>query len=296
MTFEMKYMGEARKCLGLEIFRSRTAGILTVSQPEYANMVLARYDMAEAYGAKTPMECGIDLNDSSELAKDVPYREAIGSLMYLMVGTRPDIAFAVSQLSKYVESPTLLQWNAVKRVMRYIKKTLNHGLSYTSSSNFEIEGYCDSDWAGERLTRKLTPGHIFCLAGAAISWCSKRQSIVALSSTEAEYVGLCSASKEAVWLRRIMRHIGIGYGMGMKPIKIYADNQGSIKIANSCTTKRSKHIDLQFHFTRSVIESGEIALEYCPTSMMMADMLTKALARVKVEEFNRMAGILEDRG
>jgi hypothetical protein len=151
----------------------------------------------------------------------------------------------------------------------------------------------NTDWAGDKLTRKSTSGYIICLAGAAISWSSKRQSIIALSSTESEYVGLCFRSKEAVWLRRIMRDVGIGCDMGVKPIKIYVDNQGSIKITNNfCTTKRSKYIDIQFHFTRSVIKS-EIELEYCPTSMMIADMMTKALARVKVEEFTGLAGLLD---
>jgi hypothetical protein len=178
--------------------------------------------------------------------------------------------------------------------MRYIEQTVDHGLCYKSRCKFEVKGYCDSDWAGDKLTRKSTSGYIFCLAGAAISWKSKWQSIIALSSTESEYVGLGFASKEAVWLRRIMRDVGIGCDMGVKPIKIYADNQGSIKIANnSYTTKRSKHIDIQFHFTRSVIESGEIELEYCPTSMMIADMMTKALAPVKVEEFTGLAGLLD---
>jgi hypothetical protein len=119
------------------------------------------------------------------------------------------------------------------------------------------------------------------LAGAAIGWSSKRQSIIALSSTESEYVGLCFAGKETVWLRRIMRDVRIGYDLEVKPIKIFAEhqgNQGSIKIANnSCTSKRLKHIDIKFHFTRSVVESGEIIWEYCPTSLMMADMMTKVL-------------------
>jgi hypothetical protein len=105
--------------------------------------------------------------------------------------------------------------------MRYIKETADHGLCYKSGGKFEVEGYCDAHWAGEKLTRKSTSGYIFCLAGAAISWSSKRQSIIALSSTESEYVGLCFASKEAVWLRRIMRDVGIGCDMGVKPIKIY---------------------------------------------------------------------------
>jgi hypothetical protein len=209
-----------------------------VSQSEYAKMVWAQYEMAEVFGANTPMECGVDLNDASELGKDVPYREAIGIVMCLMVGTRPDIAFAMSQLSKFVESPTTLQWKAVKGVMRYIKQTADHGLCYKSGCKFELEGYYDSDRASDKLTRKSTSGYIFCFAGAAISWSSKRQSIIALSSTELEYVGLCFVSMEAVWLRRIMRDVGIGCDMGVKPIKIYADNQGSIKIANnSCPTK-----------------------------------------------------------
>jgi hypothetical protein len=120
--------------------------------------------------------------------------------------------------------------------------------------------------------------------------------MIALSSTESEYVGLCFANKEAVWPRWTMRDVGIGCDMGVKPIKIYPDYQGSMKIAhNSWTTKRSKLIDMQFHFTRPVIESGEILLEYCPTSMMMADMTTKAFARVKVEEFTKMTGLIDEK-
>jgi hypothetical protein len=160
-----------------------------VSHSEYAKMVLARYNMTEIYGANTPMECGIDVHDTGDFAKNVPYREAIGSLMYVMGGTRPYIAYAMSQLLKFVESPPTLQWNAVKRVVRYLKQTLNHGLCYKSGGKFEVDGYCDSDWAGEKLTRKSTSGYVFCLAGAAISRSSKRQSIIALSSMEPDMLG-----------------------------------------------------------------------------------------------------------
>jgi hypothetical protein len=134
-------------------------------------------------------------------------------------------------------------------MQRRCSETVDHGLCSKSGCKFEVEGYCNSDWAGDKLTRKSTSGYIFCLAGAAISWSSKRQSIITFSSTESEYVGLCFASTEAVWLRRIMRDVGIGCDMGVKPIKIFADNQGSIKnVNNSYTTKRSKHIDIQFPF------------------------------------------------
>jgi hypothetical protein len=135
------------------------------------------------------MEVSIDVDDSSELATNVPYREAIGSLMYLMVGTRPDIAFAVSRMAQYVESPTITQWKAVKHIMRYIKHTSNYGLEFGGSGNVDFKKcFCDSDWGGDTATRKSTSGYIFCLTGGAISWSSKKQAVVALSSTESEYV------------------------------------------------------------------------------------------------------------
>jgi hypothetical protein len=184
--------------------------------------------------------------------------------------------------------------------MTYIRQTSDHGLCLKSGGKFEVEGYCDSDRADDKLTRKSTSGYVFSWAGAAISGSLKRQSIVALSSTESQFIvaqRLCFASKEAIWLLRIMRDVGIGSDLGVKPIKIFAENQGSIKIANNpSTTKRSNYIDIQFHFTRSDIESGEFILEYFPRSPMMADMMadmmTKALARIKVEEFIKMAGLM----
>jgi hypothetical protein len=176
--FDMKDMGEA-KVLRLEICRNRTKRNLILSQAEYAATV-HRYEMGDAYGVSTPIDGSVDLYESSGSASDMPYRKAIGSLMYLMVGARPDIAFAVSQLSRFVEAPTILQWNDVKRVMRYIKHTTNLGLCYVGNGGFELKGHCDSDWGGDKLTRRSTSGYIFCMSGAAVSWCSKRQTIVAL--------------------------------------------------------------------------------------------------------------------
>jgi hypothetical protein len=137
-------------------FPHRKDGVLTLSQAKYISSVLSRYGMDVAYGAHTPMEAGVDLYGASEPADDMPYREAIGSLIYLMVGIRPDIAFALSQLSKFVESPTRTHWTAVTRILRYVKQTRNHGLCYRSSDSFKIEGYCDSDWGGDRSTRRST--------------------------------------------------------------------------------------------------------------------------------------------
>jgi hypothetical protein len=185
----------------------------------------------------------------------------------------------------------------VKLVMRYIKHTTNLGLCYVGNAGFELKGHCDSDWGGDKLTRRSTSGYIFCMSGAAVSWCSKRQTIVALSSTESEYVGLCFASKEAIWLRRMVNNLGIADDRAKTSVIILADNQGSIKLANNSTaSKRTKHIDIQYHFTRSAVENDEVKFDYCHTSEMLADVLTKALQRVKVEEFVKLAGLVTSSG
>jgi hypothetical protein len=149
--------------------------------------VLSRFGMSSANGARTPMEVSIEVDDSSELATNVPYREAIGSLMYLMVGTRHGIAFAVSRMDKYVESPTVLQWKSVKHIMRYIKHTSDYGLELGGSGTVDFKCFCDSDWGGDTATRKSTSGYIFCLAGGAISWSSKKQAVVSVING----VGIC---------------------------------------------------------------------------------------------------------
>jgi hypothetical protein len=237
------------------------------------------------------------VDDSSELATNVPYREAIGSLMYRMVGTRLDIAFAVSRMAQYVESPTIIQWKAVKHIMRYIKHTSNYGLEFGGSGNDDFKCFCDSDWGGDTATRKSTSGYIFCLAGGAISWSSKKQAVVALSSTESEYVGLSLAAKEAVWLRRLVGGIGLSEIYNGEPVTILADNQGSIKLAqNDSTSKRTKHIDIRYHFTKNAILEGEITLKYCSTTEMVADMMTKALGKVKLDEFVKLAGLVRTSG
>jgi Reverse transcriptase (RNA-dependent DNA polymerase)/Integrase core domain/GAG-pre-integrase domain len=295
--FEMKDMGQARMCLGFRISRNRSERKLTMSQEKYALAVLSRFGMSDANGARTPMEVSIDVDDSSELATNVPYREAIGSLMYLMVGTRPDIAFAVSRMAKYVESPTILHWKAVKHIMRYIRHTSDYGLEFGGSGNVDFKCFCDSDWGGDTATRKSTSGYIFCMAGGAISWSSKKQAVVALSSTESEYVGLSLAAKEAVWLRRLVGGIGISEIYNGEPVTIFADNQGSIKLAeNDSTSKRTKHIDIRYHFTKNAILEGEITLKYCNTTEMVADMMTKPLGKVKLEAFSELAGLVRTSG
>ena len=212
--------------------------------------------------------------------------------MYLMVGTRPDIAFSVSKLAKYVESPTLLHWNCVKRVLRYIKNTSEHGIWFNLNKDLEPLGFVDSDYAGDVTTRKSTSGYVFIMAGGAVSWCSRQQEVVALSSTEAEYISLCSGLKEAIWLRRLVSNLDLTPALGKEPITIMVDNQGAIDLAkNGSVNRRTKHIDVRYHFCRQAVEDKLVTLKYCPTNVMGADVLTKPLGRLKLEELINLFGL-----
>jgi hypothetical protein len=206
----------------------------------------------------------------------VPYRSAVGTLLYLVTGTRPDIAVAVGAVSRFLENPGEEHWVAVKRIMRYLKETINYTLTINPKS-LELIGYCDADWAGDPDTRRSTTGYIFRLGGAPICWRSKRQQTVALSTSEAEYMALASASQIAVWLRRLLEDLSFEQ---KQATTIFEDNQGCIAMAkNPITHERTKHIDIKYHFVRELIEDKKIAIQYIPTEDMLADIMTKGLAR-----------------
>jgi hypothetical protein len=268
-----------------------------MSQQLYVENVLKKFGMEDCHPVGTPLDgklteqMGPADEQEAEEMKLVPYRQAIGCLMYLMVGTRPDLAVAVSQISRFMENPGNQHWQAVKHVLRYLRGTARWSLNYLRAEGRDVElvGYCDADWAGDEDTRKSTTGYTFMMAGASITWNCKRQPTVALSSTEAEYMAACSASKEAVWLRTLLKEIGFGQEMATV---IYADNQGSLSLAkNPVYHARTKHIDVQHHYIRNLVEQGEIELNYVHTSENVADVLTKPLAKIKHLKFAAQMGL-----
>jgi len=291
--FKMKDLGESRIILGMDICRDHKAGTLSVSQTRYADKVIKRFGMDSARGINTPMDPDLDLSQPSAPCTE-PYREAIGSLMYLMVGTRPDLAYPVGVLAKYVEKPTMLHWNAVKRIIRYVIRTKHLGLVYGGTNcSMTPEVYVDADWAGDQETRKSVSGYIAMMSGAAIAWCARQQEVVAQSSAESEYISMCAGAKEVTWLRRLVSGLGVVPDMG-KPTVMHVDNQAAMAMArNSSVNRRNKHIDVRYHFTRQAVQDGTLQLQYCPTDEMTADMLTKALGRVKLERFVRSSGLDE---
>ena len=284
--FSMKDLGELHWCLGMRVLRDRDNRMITLDQEKYIGDILRRFGMEESKPQATPAETGLKLTkraDGEALTDVKQYMSAVGSLMYAMIGTRPDIAWIVSQLSQHLSNPTQQHWNAVKRVMRYLKGTAALGLCFRgSSSQISLVGYSDADWAGDLDSRRSTTGYVFQLSGAAVSWSSKRQKTVALSSTEAEYMALAAATQEALWLRVLLKEMGFEQ---TDATVIKEDNQSCIALAkNPNKHQRTKHIDIRYHFVREqVVERSSVKIEYCSTDLMVADIATKALCRVLFE-------------
>lgn len=209
----MKDLGEAKTGLKLEITRDRSHRQLSLSQTKYIDSILERFNMKNCRPVSTPMEESHRLEDKLEMHSEdgecsiggeVPYREAIGRLMYLMIRALPDLSYPVSKLSQFCEYPGKKHWDAVKRVIRNLKGTRRIGIKFDGLCNFDVHGYSDSDWAEDVSDRKPTGAYIFFAAGGPVSSCSKKQTVVATSTCEAEYIALCAVCK-AVWLQRIVR-------------------------------------------------------------------------------------------
>jgi len=205
--------------------------------------------------------------------------------MYLMVGTRPDLAFAVGKLRRFVSGYGKEHWADVKRVLRYVKGDVHKGPVYNKSASGILKGFSDADWAGDFETRRSTTGFMIILGAAAVSRASKLQNTMALSTIEAEYMAVCEASKEAVWLDTLIKRVTMLVTqsdnlVGLVNIKF--DNSGCIDFAkNPVEHKRTKHIDIRYHFVRDAITTNKVILEHCQTDEMAADLMTKEPAKVK---------------
>ena len=210
----------------------------------------------------------------------------MGSLVYLC-NTRPDISYATGVLSRFSNQPREIHWKAGMRVLRYIKGTQGYGITYAKGNS--LSGFCDSDWAGDIDSRRSVTGYCFSLGSGVVSWISKKQPTVALSSTEAEYKAACFAACEAVWLRRILGDMG---AVQEQPTELLCDNQSCMAIAkNPVFHARTKHIEVQYHFVRELIVGEEVDLQYCPTVDNCADIFTKALGRDPLERHLHRLGI-----
>ena len=299
--FEMSDMGELKYVLGMKVQRDGKNRWLYLSQEAYIDQMLEQFGMTDCKPASTPLDPRqklVKAPDDGELStadRDVmdnaPYREMVGSLMYLMVSTRPDIAFAVGAVSRFASCYRAIHFTACKHILRYAKGTKAHALRLGGiDKTVSIHGMVDADWAGNHDSRKSTTGYVFMLGQGAISWQSKLQTTTALSTCEAEYMGITLATKEAIFLSVLLQELGYGSD---NPVTLYNDNQGAIALTvNPGNHQRSKHIDIRHHFIREHVENGKIAVQYCPTEQMTADVLTKALAPHRHKALIELMGVI----
>ena len=209
--------------------------------------------------------------------ENVPYASAVGSLMYAQVCTRPDIAFVVGMLGTYQSNLGMDHWRAAKKVMRYLQGTKKYMLTYRRTDNLEVVGYSDSDLAGCVDTKKSTSGYIFLLAEGAISWKSVKQTLVATSTMEAEFVSCFEASSQGIWLKNFITGLKIVDSIS-RPIKMYCDNIAAVFLAkNNKSGSRSKHIDIKYLALKERVKANQVVIEHISTKEMLADPLTKGM-------------------
>jgi len=278
--FAARDLGPVSLFLGMEVERVVERRLLKLSQHKYVRELLERFGMQDAKPVRTPMAAGAKLcregdGQGDALDANVPYSELVGALLYLSVGTRPDIAHAVGVLARFMSAPKQQHWVAAKRVLRYLKGTADYGVCFWPRGG-RLEGMVDADFAGDLSTRKSTTGYVFTINGGAVSWSSKLQSVVAVSTSEAEYIAAAAAVKEALWLQKLVQ---AGFGLQVVPVQIECDSQGALcMMQHVVASQRSKHIDVQYHFVRDRVAGGDVAFRYVPTASNIADCLTKAVS------------------
>jgi hypothetical protein len=289
-TFSMSDLGLLSYYLGMEV--KQKPGEITICQRAYATKIVEKCGMTGCNPVDTPMDQNSKLLPGRpDLAKDITrFRSIVGSLRYL-VNTRPDIAYSVGMVSRFMEAPTSDHWAAIKRIVRYIAGTSKYGCTYLNkpTSGLKLLGYSDSDHAGDLENRKSTSGVVFFLNGNVVTWTSQKQRVVSLSSCEAEYIAAASAACQGVWLSRLIADLT---GEKLQKFKLLMDSKSALELCkNPVYHERTKHIDTRYHYIRECVANGIAEVEHVSTVKQLADILTKPLGRVKFVEMRQELGV-----
>ncbi|KAJ0853298.1 putative RNA-directed DNA polymerase [Helianthus annuus] len=282
--FAIKDLGKLNYFLGLEV--TYTENGIFLNQSKYTMDILSRAKMLEAKPAPTPLSANVSFVSTGTAFPDITfYRSIIGALQYLTI-TRPDISYAVNQVSQFLHAPTTDHFQEVKRILRYLKGTIAYGLHYSRSATPSLLGYSDADWARCLETRRSTYGYSIFLGGNLISWSAKKQPTVARSSCESEYRAMANTAAEIVWITHLLQEL---HTLPPDRPTILCDNQSAIFLTqNPVAHKRAKHIDLDYHFLRELVNAGKLATKFVPTKLQVADIFTKSLPSSQFNVFRRM--------
>ncbi|GKV27163.1 hypothetical protein SLEP1_g36366 [Rubroshorea leprosula] len=290
IMFHIKDLGKLKYFLGIEVAR-HPFGIF-LCQRKYTLDILTEAGMLGTKSCPFPMEQKLKLTPStgSSLSDPMQYRRLVGKLIYLTI-TRPEISFAVHTLSQFMQAPRQPHLDAAMRVLRYLKSSPGQGIFLSSSSCLQLSAYCDSDWASCPTTRRFTTGYLTLLGNSPISWKTKKQSTVSRSSTEAEYRAMASTVSELLWLKGLLKTLGVDTS---QPMQFHCDNQAAIHIAtNPVFHERTKHIELDCHFIRHWIQVGLIKTSHVRSNLQVVDIFTKALGGDQFQFLLRKLGITD---
>ncbi|KAK9678974.1 Reverse transcriptase (RNA-dependent DNA polymerase) [Popillia japonica] len=293
-VFEMTDLSNELKFKFLGIDISKIENGLVLSQKHLINKVLKTFNMENCKGCNVPIQPKLNVTidkNKNENCKTLPYRELIGYLMYIMLGTRPDLCFSVTYFSQFQSCYNSNVWQYLKQVLRYLKGTENYGLYYAKSKvNDVICAYVDADFANNVDDRKSLTGFMLKVFNNVVFWKTKKQATVALSSAEAEYIALSQCLTECIYVAQLLTDT---LKTDPYPIKIFEDNQSSIKMASTFETRRTKHIDVKYHFVKDLVANNKVTIHYMPSAEQIADIFTKPLSFEKFSYFRSKLDIIQ---
>lgn len=296
--FKIHDQGPTFQILGIKLERDRSKRTITLSQPAYIQSMLDDYYMANAEPAFTPMHDGVRLSAKMspttpteiERMKRVPYREAVGRLLYLSIATRPDISYAVGVLCRFLSNPGEQHWNAVKHLLRYLKHSINIKLVYSPTTSRDIfETHSDADLGGNPDNSRSTGGHVITVGNGAVQWGSRLQKHTSLSTTESEYTTACATGCEMMWMRYFLEEVG--YDMS-QPSPLFLDSASALQVVKNPEHQSTmKHVHRSHHWIRNHVEVGDIRVQHVAGTENVADIFTKPLGRVTFEYLRGKLGL-----
>jgi len=272
--FAVRKLGCISYFLGIQVRKAKDG--LHLCQTQYLVNLLKGINLDNMKPSTTPMLTNQDLySDEPPIEQVTEYRRIVGSLQYLTL-TRPDIQFAVNKLSQFMSSPKPLHWTAMKKVLRYLSGTQSWGITLGKVNDFAITGYCDADWAGDKVDRKSQTGYLIYIDGTLVAWSSRKQSTVSRSSTESEYRAIATTIQELEWVKNLLVELGVGV---KNPITLKSDNRGAVFLAtNSACHSKLKHVAIDLKYVRERIDAGSVHISHIPGTSQQAELLTKALS------------------